>query len=508
MALAVLATACGGGSGGGESGSADAIDPTGVLRLPGDFSLPAIGLLDPVKVTASLAGQNLTYLYGSLLRRKPDGTVEPGLAKEVKVVDASNLTVTLKPDLKFSDGTPVDADALKFSWERLVKEGQPGAQEAEFKEFESLTVVSATELKVKLKSPIAGAFYRLMHLNESAPVSPTAVRSGVDFNTNPVGAGPFKLEKVDIANQTLKFVKNPTYWDAENIKIAGINYVNAAPSTYQTAVRSGVIDFAGISAPDATTLTGVAGYTISVAPSNAVNLVGFFCKNRPPFDNVKVRQALNFAIDREALNLAVYDGKGEPMAGFNSSATPYYDKTLKDYYTYNPTKAKSLLAEANVTNLTFTLLFPPGSDGQKGSEVLQRQLAAVGVTANLVPATGTSDFFPNAVKGPAYFFNLVRVGLPKVSRTLVPGTFGNPCEWNDPELNALVAQLRAVPEESPEGIALWKKISENGMKNALWLFGVFGTQPYAVNNRLGGFVKTEIASGQPTPEIHGLYIKK
>jgi peptide/nickel transport system substrate-binding protein len=506
--LAIAAAACGSGSGGGSKAEG-AADPAGVLRLPMDFSVPTAGNLDPTKVIASLAGQNLTWLYGSLLRLKPDGTVEPGLAKEVKVVDSSNLTVILKPGLVFTDGTPVNAAALKFSWERLIKEGQPGAQEAEFKEFEGgLTVVSDTELRVKLKTPIAGAFYRLMHLNESAPVSPTAVAAlGAEFNTKPVGAGPFKLEEVNLANQKLRLVKNPTYWDAANIRLAGIEYVNVAPIAYQTAIRAGVIDFAGISAPDARTLAGVPNYGIDVSPSNAVNLVGFFCKNRPPFDNVKVRQAFNYAIDRDAMNLAVYDGKGEPMAGFHSSTTPYYDKDLKDFYKFDQAKARSLLAEAGVPNLTYTQLFTAGTDSQKAAEVLQQQLAAVGVTANLVPAA-QADFFPTALKGPAYFFNLVRVGLPKVSRTLVPGTFGNPCEWNDPELNKLVAQLRAVPEESPEGIALWKKISENGMKNALWLFGVFGTQPYVHNTRLGGFVKTEIASGQPIPEIHGLYVKK
>jgi peptide/nickel transport system substrate-binding protein len=472
------------------------------------MTAPTFGQLDPTKIVASLASPTSTYLFGSLLRLKADGTVEPGLAKEVEVVDASNLVVRLKPGLVFSDGTPVDADALKFSWERLVAQGQPGAQEAEFKEFDTLTVTSPTELKVKLKSPIAGAFYRLMRLTETAPVSPTAVKSGADFNAHPVGAGSFKLDQFSIASQTLRLVKNPTYWDADNIKLAAIEYVSVTPQALATAVRSGAIDYSPVSAPDARALAGVPNFNIVIQPSNGVQLVGFFCKNRPPFDNVKVRQALNYAIDRNAMNTAIYDGKGEPMAGFHSSATPFYDKGLKDFYTYDPAKAKQLLAEAGVPNLSFTTLFSPGTDGQKGSEVLQQQLAAAGITTTLTPVTGTQDFFPSGLKGSFYFFPLVRVSLPKVTRTLVPGTFGNVCEWNDPELNSLVAQLRAVPEESPQGIALWKKISENGLRNGLWLFGVFGTQPYVVNTRLGGVSITETADGRPTPDVHGLYVKK
>src|SRR5690606_16728687 len=131
------------------------------------------------------------------LRQNAEGEIVPGLAEEVEVVDSSNLIVRLKPGAVFSDGTPVDAEALKFSWERLANEGTVGGQEAEFREFETLTVVSDTEMHVKLMTRIAGAFFRLMCLSESAPVSPTAVRRGGDFNANPVGAGPFELESYE-----------------------------------------------------------------------------------------------------------------------------------------------------------------------------------------------------------------------------------------------------------------------------------------------------------------------
>jgi peptide/nickel transport system substrate-binding protein len=448
------------------------------------------------------------FLYGTLLRLDSTGKIQPGLAEAVDVVDSSNLVVKLKPGLVFSDGTPLDADALKFSWERLAKEAAPGGVEAEFREFETLTVKSKTDMAVKLKTPIAGAYYRLMRLAETSPVSPTAVRAGGDFNAAPVGAGPFKLTQFQ-AGQTIKFVKNDKYWNAKNVKLAGIEYINVGPQAVTTALRSGTVDFVNLAAAQLASVQGVADWDIVVKPSNGVQLVGFFCKSRPPFDNLKVRQAFNYAIDRKVLNDVIFGGKGEPMNGFNSSTTPFYDKSLVDTYTYNPAKAKQLLAEAGAQDLSFTLLFPPGTDGQQGSEVLQQQLAAVGVKANLRPATGTTDFFPDAVAGPMYFFSLIRIGLPKVTRTLVPGTFGNPCGWNDPELNDLVAQLRAVPETSPEGIKLWQKISEYGLRKAVWLFGVFGTQPYAVNKkRIAGVQITETASGTPMLDIDEVYVKK
>ncbi|MGE3835833.1 MAG: ABC transporter substrate-binding protein [Acidimicrobiia bacterium] len=510
LALSLVAAACGGddddgGSGGG--GETADIDPNGILKLPADLTQPTFAQIDPISVDVLLSTLH-EYLYGTLLKLNADGEIEPGLAEKVEVVDASNLVVTLREGLKFTDGTVLDAEALKFSWERTVTQAKPGGIEAEFREFKTLTVTSPTEMKVELKTPIAGAFFRLMRFAEASPVSPTAVKAGVDFNKAPVGAGPFKLETW-VPSQTMKLVKNPDYWDAENVKLAGIEYVNTTAQSMTNAVRSNGIDFTILSAPQAREVAGTPGWEVPVEPTNGVQLIAMMCKSRPPFDNLKVRQALNFAIDRDALNEVLYDGKGEPMNGFNSSNTPFYDEDLEGTFSYDPDEAKKLLAEAGVPNLEFTMLFTAGTDGQQGGEILQQQLLESGIKINLRPIGATQDFFPEALAGPAYFFPLQRVGLPKISRTLVPGTIGNPCAWNDPELNDLVAKLRAVEETSPEGIALWKKISEYGLRKAVWVFGVFGTQAYGINSaKVDGIEVYEGRTGLPTLDVESVYVKR
>jgi peptide/nickel transport system substrate-binding protein len=507
LVLALVATACGSSGGGGSTPKAADPDPAGILRLPADLTQPQSGQFDPVHVDVVLSTIH-EYIYGTLLQLDASGKIQPGLAEKVDIIDSSNLVVTLKAGLKFTDGSVLDTDALKYSWERTVREAKTGGIEAEFREFDLLTVTSPTVMKVHLKTPIAGAFFRLMRLAESSPVSPTAVKAGVDFDKAPVGAGPFKFVSYS-SGVSIKLTKNADYWNAKNVKLAGIEYVNVTPQALSNAVRSNTVDYAFLSTQQAGEVAGSPGFKITVKPSNAVMLQGLWCKNRPPFDNLKVRQAINYAIDRDAINAAVYNGAGEPSWGFNSSTSPYYDASLKDVFKYDVAKAKALLAEAGASALAFDMFYQPASDGQKAAEVMQQELLAVGVKVTLKPLTNATDFYPNATGAPINILPLSRVGIPKVTRVLVPPSFGNICAWNDPELNALVVKLQGVAETSAEGVALWKQISQNGIKNAVHLFGLFGTQSIGIDeNRLAAVELYEGRTGIPTLDIEKVYVKK
>ncbi|MGD9797318.1 MAG: ABC transporter substrate-binding protein [Acidimicrobiia bacterium] len=508
LALALVAAACGGDDDDTDDGAVDAaadIDPAGVLRLGADLTLPQSGQFDPISVDVLLSTTH-EFLYGTLYRMTPEGEAEPDLAEEVTIVDSSTLTVELRDGLTFTDDTPLDAEALKFSWERALQQSKAGGLEAEFREIESLTVTSPLVLTVKLKQPIAGAFFRLLRLAETSPVSPTAVRAGVDFNKTPVGAGPFKLVSYQPGVAT-RFEKNPDYWNADAIKIAGIEYVNVTAQALTNAVRSSTIDFASLNAVQARELQQVPGYAIENEPSNDINLLGFWCKSKPPFDNLKVRQAINYGNDKDEINVAAYDGKGEEMAGFHSSVSPFYNEDLKGYYEYDPDKAKELLAEAGVPNLAFDMFFQPG-DGQIATEVMQAQLARIGVKVTLKALANVTDFFPNATGAPIFVAPLPRSGIQKVTRLLVPGSFGNVCNWDDPELTGMARRLQGIDETSAEGVELWHKLSENLMENALHLLGVWGTSGYTYNEgRLGGIELYDGRSSR-TLDIQKVFVKK
>jgi ABC-type transport system substrate-binding protein len=443
-------------------------------------------------------------IYDTLLRRTADGGSEPGLAKEATIVDSSTLKVELNPGIKFTDGTPLDAAAVKYGIERNIAKGKSGSYEVELYQLDTITVDSPTGLTIKLKTPIAGAWYRLLSLGETSPVSPTADKTpGNDFNKKPVGAGPFMLESA-VADDHITLVKSPTYFQADKIKLAGIQYLNVTADAVGNALRTKAIDLALVSYTTATSLKGTGVHT-EIVPTDSQELMGHICKSRPPFADIRVRQAINYALDRDAMNSAMYDGQGEPMWGFFAKGSPWHDASLENYYKRDVAKAKSLLAAAGVPNLSFDVYFPPGADGTRAAEILQSQLKEVGITITLKPAQ--ADFFPEALGAPMEFFTLVRQGLNKVTRVYVPGSYGNVCTWDDPTLNSLVKSLQAIKEDSPEGIKIWKQIQARGLETAVTIFGLFGVQSNAWDDSKLGGVDFLFVSTTPIPDFYRIYVK-
>jgi peptide/nickel transport system substrate-binding protein len=481
----------------------------GTLRVGADLSLGEIQF-DLMKVqVVGTSYHNL--VYGTLLKMTPSGEVVPDLAKSVDVVDPSTIKVVLRPGLKFTDGTPVDAAAYKFSIDRMINQALPGGKEAEVNQIASVTVDAPLEFTVALKTPIAGAITRLMRLCEvGCPQSPTAVQNGTDFSTNPVGAGPYKL-KVNTPGQEFVLEKNPDYWDAKNIKVGTIQYKNVPGSATVTAITGNQTDFASfLSQLQTQEMAGSPNIKTKTITTDNSMLIGHMCKSRPPFDSLEVRQALNYASDRDDFNEKLFQGSGEDMWGWFKSSSPNFDPALDDYYAYNVKKAKKLLKAAGQENLTFDIGFTPGVvDSETGAQVAQQQWQKAGITTNLVPLTSQLDFFPDGTKVPMYFFALQRAGIPKVSRILVPGSFGDVCQWDDPELTALVTQAQGLADGSPEQAKVWHDINKRTLETAAVVFVLFGTQSYAYNS--GTVQKIAINEGRTgIPELYvwGTSLKK
>jgi ABC-type transport system substrate-binding protein len=500
-----ISQSAGAASGGGQ------VDKAGVIKFGADLATLGGIRFDPTTVASPNDWYYQQYIYDSLLRQAADGSYSPGLAKSATVVDPQTIVIELQPNVKFSDKTPLDAEAVKFSIERQIAANNVGSVRAELYEIASITVDSPTKLTIALKTPIAGQFYNLLAHGETMVVSPTAAKSGTSLDEKPVGAGPFLLKSYT-PERSVVFVKNPDYFQASKIKLAGVELVQVTSTDPQAGVNAmldHIVDAGGVGTLDQVSPLEAGGLKVNIEASDSSFIGVQWCKSQPPFDNLKVRQALNYAVDRNQINDLIYQGKSEPQWATWTQANTLFNPKLKEYYKYNPKKAKQLLKESGVGNVTFDLYQGPLPEDQRIAEILKQQWAAVGVTANLVAFTNIVQEFFTDNKAPAGVVPLRRGGLDKVTRVLVPGSIGDKCNYDDPKLNAMVDTIRKLGGGSKEFQKAWWDLDAYIVKNALHVYVIWAPNITAYDpNRVGNMTYRPDVFGQPRVDTFKVYIKK
>jgi peptide/nickel transport system substrate-binding protein len=484
-------------------------DPNGTLKFAFDLTGAGGPQFDPAKVTvydsAVVIGQ---LLYDSLLRMQPDGSLTPALATGATVVDPQTVSVTLRAGLVFQDGTPLDASAVKFTILRN-RDAKSTAFPAPINDVGSVDVNGPTSLTIHLTKPDAGAFYPLLAGLATMPVSPAAVaRNDPSPVTNPLGAGPFRVKQYT-PEQELLFVKSPTYWDAKDIKLGAIEYVQEAVGTPAAinALKAGAVDMVSSDISQIGALSG-GGIQTSIASSPTSLLWFELCKTHKPLDNPLVRQALNYGLDRNAINQALAGGRGEPTWALVPKASTLFPSDLDNYYAYNPAKAKALLAQAGYPNgLTLTDIPSPGIN-VPFSEIVQQQWKQIGVnlvikqTANVV-----QDVFVNHLSD-VTASSVIRSGYDALNSIYTPGHLGDLCGYQDPSLSSTITQLAALPATDPQYAQLWHQAQDFVIHNALSVWGIWLPTVIGYNsNRVGG-VQTIFLGVTAYPDFLTAYIKK
>jgi ABC-type transport system substrate-binding protein len=495
----------------GAANSSGQVDKAGVIKFGADLATLGGIRFDPTTVASPNDWYYQQYIYDSLLRQAADGSYSPGLAKSATVVDPQTVVVELQPNLKFSDKTPLDAEAVKFSIERQIAANNVGSVRAELYEIASITVDSPTKLTIALKTPIAGQFYNLLAHGETMVVSPTAVKSGVSLDEKPVGAGPFLLKSYT-PERSVVFVKNPDYFEAKKIKLAGIELVQVTSTDPQAGVNAmldHIVDAGAVTTLDQVSPLEAGGLKVKVAGNDSSYYFVSWCKSAPPLDNLKVRQALNYATDRNQLNELIYQGQSEPQWATWTESNSLFNPKLKDYYKYNPKKAKQLIKESGVGEVAFDLYAGPLPETQRIAEILKQQWEGVGAKINLVNLTNIVQEFFTENKAPAGIVPLRRTGLDKVTRNLLPGSIGDKCNYDDPKLTAMVNKIRELGADSKEYQQTWWDMDAYIVKNALHVYLVWAPNITAYDSsRVGNMTYRPDVFGQPRVDTFKVYIKK
>ncbi|CAM3082697.1 ABC transporter substrate-binding protein [Paenibacillus sediminis] len=359
--------------------------------------------LDPAIVTDGESLKIGHQIFDSLLEYKEGTTeVEPALAESWEVsADGLKYTFKLRQGVKFHDGTDFNADAVVFNFNRWSDPKSPYKFEGDsFDYYDSMfgpdgarvikevKAVDANTVEFTLNQPQA-PFLQNIAMTCFGIASPKAIQDKKEnFKNEPVGTGPFVFKEWK-RNDSITLEKNPNYWKQGLPKLNKV-IVRSIPdnSARFNALQNGEIDvMEDLNPDDLKTLEGNSALQKITRPPFNVAYLGFNLKKKP-FDNVKVRQALNYAVNKQGIIDAFFGGQATPAVNPMPPSLWGYNDSVKDYE-YDLDKAKSLLAEAGYPNgfeITFYAMpvsRPYMPDGKKVAEAIQADFEKIGVKVKI-----------------------------------------------------------------------------------------------------------------------------
>ena len=378
-ALAVVLAGCSAGSGTSESSSGDPAEAAPSTLAVGLAAEPAS--LDFTTTDGAAIPEALLYnVYETLVKLDSEsGEVVPLLAEDYEVSDDGlTYTFTLHEDVTFSNGDEFTADDVKYSIERVQSEAWTVSLKEAMSIVASVEVSSPTEVVVNLSEPSNDWLYR-MTTRIGAMFSETGVD---DLANTPVGTGPYVLDTFT-RGDSLTLATRDDYWgEAPDVEEVTLRYFEDA-TAMNNALLSGGIDVIGtLQSPESLerfadddrfeVLEGTTNGELVLSMNNA----------RPPFDDVRVRQAVRHALDRQAILDTTYAGYGELIGSMVPPTDPWYED-LTDVAPYDPAQAQALLAEAGVSDLNVAFRIPNLPYAVTASQVVKSQLAEVGINAEI-----------------------------------------------------------------------------------------------------------------------------
>lgn len=482
------------------------INPDGILKYGYDLNDQFDGTFDPEGTTNGCAYAILSNIYQSVA--SPGNFSIGGGAAESWTVSNDDSTVTfhLRPNLHFSNGAPVTSSDVEASLAYIKQ----SAQRTSLHPIVSMSTPDPETLVVNLSGATAGDFLWAMTYLDGTVMEASNIPNA---NAHPIGSGPFKLHSYQ-QGSSVQLVKNPTYYDAGKYPLGGVDFVNVAPGPEAvTALTSGAVDMVQVEPENVPELKS--NPNIGLAMTKSYDYMDIIPRqNSGPFTNAKVRAALEYAVNRRVLNQVLLDGLGQPAYQPWPSWSPGYNKSLGNFDTYQPAKAKAMLRAAGFPKgVKFTMVFPAGdATYSRAAALLQQELAQAGFDANLLQIPGSDYLVDVYIKGEGdAILSLERSTGPDIA-----STYGSMFEASgfqslklglvNSQITALVKQANTSLSPSVEGPAM-QKAAQLALKQGLDIPLVFEPSIIAYNKqRVGGNVVPPI--GQCRSNLAGIYIKK
>ena len=430
---------------------------------------------DPRVTQSRHEEQVIAQVFDQLIAADEEGVLHPGLATDWEVAeDNTSITLTLREDVTFHDGTPFNAEAVKFTLDTIVDPatGSQGAIDI-LGPYAGSEVLGEYQIRIDYDRPFPNAAQSLSE-NELSPVSPTAVEElgNGGFAQSPVGTGPFRFVQWDQGSQVV-LERNQDYaWAPEFYDNSGPSQVarithrfipNAG--TRVAALESGEVDIIDLTPPlDMRRLGDSGEYSTVTGIASGVPFSVMFNTSRGPLQDIAVRKAFFHAVDRERLSENLFFGLADAAYGPISSSTPGYWPGVEEYYPYDPDEANRLLEEAGWTMGADGIR---EKDGQKlqiydptllepeTSVALQAELRKVGIdllVENVTKARQDELILANEydMGGIRWVYNSPTVlAIPFTSGNIPePGVFKfNWMRWDNPDFDAKLEEAAMASSE-------------------------------------------------------------
>lgn len=379
-------------------------------KYGGTFQAQVVGqpdCLDPQKTGLSASNAIFSLVVDSLISFDKKGHYQPDLALKWKYSNGGKtLTLFLRHGVKFSNGDPFNASAVKYTFDRALNPATKSTTTAaDLKTVTSTTAVNAYTVRLNLSAPSRVLLTNLT-LSYTGILDPKVTRAeGSGSCQRPVGTGPFKIQGVGPAFATVTLVRN----DYHNFNPAWINnrgkpYLSKVvfkaitnPATAVSELLSGDLDYASIPGTQLSRVQGNSNVKLHRALTQGETFVGFNFSH-PQMAQTPVRKAIAEAINTQAILTVAYQGLGKVANSPLGQTMPFYDKNASKYaLKYNPTDAQRLFAANHVTG-PFDLVILQDPAFESTAQVIQQQLGAVGVKINIV-TKAPADYFPAVATG-------------------------------------------------------------------------------------------------------------
>lgn len=504
VVLAPLLLWTGGGSA-AAAGSGD-INPKGVLTYGVTLNNEFSNTFDPALVDNGCSFAELSLIYSSIT--SPGNTAVTGAIAQSWQVSNDDKTITLhlRPGAVFSNGQPVTAADIIASINHI----RTNPQRTSLTAVQSMTAVNTETVQIQLNRATAGDFLWASSFLDGMVLDASTISTDA---TAPVGSGPYKLKSYQ-QGSSLVLVKNPKAWDASAYKLGGIDFVEVAPGPQSvSALMSGSVDMIPLEPENYPEVKN--DPQIGIASTKSYDyMVIQLRENRAPFNNPKLRAALEYAVNRAQINKVVFDGQGLPAYQPFPSWSVGFNKSVGDRYQYDPKKVKSMLAAAGYPHgVSFTLEVPSGdATFQRAATIMQSEIDGAGFRMNLQFVPGAdilTDVYIDK-DGAALLSDELSNG-PDLSNNFEseyePGGFGaEELGTVNMGVTPLIEKANTSLSPSVQG-PLMQQAGKYVMSQGLEVPIEFMPSLIAYNkDRVGGKVTAPI--GECRSDLQGIYIKK